>query len=197
MKALDPIRVRQKTGQELFHRSGDAANRSLLDFWQWSGSDLLGNTARGILAEYIVAMDLGAATGIWSGWDPYDIKTKDGTKVEVKSAAYIQTWRQKSFSRIEFGIGPTEGWDPDSGERLKGKKRWSDVYVFCVLATKEADKVDPMDLDQWEFYVLPAATLDKEVPRQQRIALSSLVRIGAIRADYGTIGVSIRSCLSR
>ena len=32
------------------------ADRTILDYWQWGFSDIVGNTERGILAEYIVAM---------------------------------------------------------------------------------------------------------------------------------------------
>lgn len=34
---------------------------TLADFWSWAHSDLMGNTERGILAEYIVACSLGIA----------------------------------------------------------------------------------------------------------------------------------------
>jgi hypothetical protein len=33
-------------------------NLKLLDFWQWSQPDLLSNTARGVMAEFIVAAAL-------------------------------------------------------------------------------------------------------------------------------------------
>ena len=36
---------------------------SLLDFWQWLGSDLVSNAFRGLLAEYLVALAVGAADG--------------------------------------------------------------------------------------------------------------------------------------
>lgn len=39
--------------------SNSIAKRTVSDFWQWGFSDLLQNTTRGILAEYIVAFLLG------------------------------------------------------------------------------------------------------------------------------------------
>ena len=33
---------------------------SILDYWVWAFSDLVGNTERGVLAEYLVAMAIGA-----------------------------------------------------------------------------------------------------------------------------------------
>ena len=40
--------------------------------------------------------------------------------------------------------------------------RHSDVYVFCLLAYK-GDKrmLDPLDLSQWEFYVVKTSEIDR------------------------------------
>jgi hypothetical protein len=48
---------------------------------------------RGVLAEYIVALAMGIDTeeGVRREWDAYGLVLGDGTKVEVKSAAYIQS----------------------------------------------------------------------------------------------------------
>ena len=36
---------------------------TVLDFWRWIGSDLVGNTTRGLFAEYLVGLAVGAFTG--------------------------------------------------------------------------------------------------------------------------------------
>ncbi len=46
----------RKTGEEEFKENGVAIAK-LSEYWQWSASDLLGNTERGRLAEYIVATE--------------------------------------------------------------------------------------------------------------------------------------------
>ena len=93
----------RKTGEEEFKENGVAIAK-LSEYWQWSASDLLGNTERGRLAEYIVATAVGVAGGVRSGWEPYDVETLLGTRVEVKASAYVQTWGQKTLSKIIFGI---------------------------------------------------------------------------------------------
>jgi hypothetical protein len=66
---------------------------TLLDFWQWAYSDLLSNTNRGRLAEFIVARALSLGlTDVRIEWDAVDLVTPTGVKVEVKSAAYLQSW---------------------------------------------------------------------------------------------------------
>jgi len=47
----------------------------------------VGNVLRGVLAEFIVASDLGCISDVRQEWDAYDIETLDGIKVEVKSIA--------------------------------------------------------------------------------------------------------------
>ena len=54
------------------------------------------NTARGTLAEFLVAAALGLLDTPRLEWDSYDLKTRTGVTIEVKSAAYIQSWKQDS-----------------------------------------------------------------------------------------------------
>lgn len=58
----------------------------------------------GMLAEFLVAEALGAATRPRSEWDAYDVVTPDGIRVEVKSSAYVQAWAPARPSSIRrFG----------------------------------------------------------------------------------------------
>ena len=59
-----PIRVVPRRPDERIRLGGKDLGACLLDFWRWSGSDLVGNTQRGILAEYLVALALGANDGL-------------------------------------------------------------------------------------------------------------------------------------
>ena len=61
---LDPIQVEPMKGVERFLQAGRDTPFDLAGFWKWSASDLLSNAQRGILAEYIVACDLGVADGV-------------------------------------------------------------------------------------------------------------------------------------
>jgi hypothetical protein len=52
---LDALQIVRKTGRERFHIGTTDTPLTLLGFWQWSNSDLVGNALRGVLAEYIGA----------------------------------------------------------------------------------------------------------------------------------------------
>lgn len=41
--------ISRKSGKERFHDGETRTDFDLLDFWQWSASDLIGNTAGGFL----------------------------------------------------------------------------------------------------------------------------------------------------
>jgi len=189
---LDCINVELKTGNEAFLFEGNPISISLLQFWQWSDSDLMNNTTRGKLAEFIVANALGIADTIRQNWEPYDLVSSDGIKVEVKSAAYIQSWHQTRLSTITFDVKPTYDWNPENNEYGKERRRQADVYVFCVLSHKEQETINPLNLDQWDFYVLPTEKLDRNAKTQKSISLSRIIDLGAAKVDYDNISHAIR-----
>ena len=192
MDKYPEIEIELKTGNEPFHENGSSLKNDLLSFWQWSASDLIGNAMRGILAEYIVASAVNVAEGNRTEWDAYDIETPEGIKVEVKSAAYIQSWSQKTLSTIQFGIRPTRGWDSRNNKYRSEVVRQSDVYVFCLLNHKDQKTIDPLNIRQWSFYVLATKELNHTVGEQKTITLSSLKRLNPLDATYGELHASIK-----
>ena len=156
----------------LHSENSSLQKETMLDYWTWAFSDLVGNTERGVLAEYLVAKAIGAKSPVRNSWAAYDIDAPDGTKIEVKSASYVQSWHQSKLSAIKFSIRKTLEWIPEKNEFGIDKKRQSDVYVFCLLNQKDKHKVNPLDLGQWEFYVIPTSVLDREMGDTQSISLA-------------------------
>jgi len=186
--ALDTSRL---SGSEPFHGVDEESRISVLDFWQWASSSLAANNLRGHLAEFLVASDLGVANGTREEWASYDVCTLQGYRVEVKSAAYIQQWNQKKLSAVSYGIAPTRGWDSKLQRRAITTQRNSDVFVFCLLATKNQNKFDPTDLSQWQFFVVATAELDSELGAQKTLSLNTLKSLQHTVCDYGEIGTAI------
>lgn len=183
----------QKTGNEYFCNGTDELPFSLLNFWQWSASDLVSNALRGRLAEFIVAQALGTAEGVRREWDAFDVKSKSGAKVEVKSAAYIQTWKQKSPAKIVFGIAPTRSWNNETGEMAVECFRNSDVYVFALLAHRDKKSLDPLNVAQWKFYVLRTEELNCSAATQKQIGLDPLRKLGAVECKYDELAETVES----
>jgi len=177
---LSAIETVKKTGKEPFVLNGEKLPFVVSDFWQWSSSDLLGNTLRGILAEFIIASALGITEKPRTEWDAYDLITPTGLKIEVKSSAYLQSWQQEKLSKIIFGIQPTENTLVNNGEKI----RRSDIYVFCVLSHQDKQTIDSLNLSQWDFYVLETDVLNERVKEQKTITLSSLLRLNPAKVKY-------------
>lgn len=163
------------SGTEQFHKDGRILNAPLLGFWQWSASDLVSNATRGLLAEYIVALATdGVPHGVRREWGAYDLDLEDGTKVEVKSAAYLQTWKQSRPSTIIFNVSKRRWWDANTGATAQTPERPADVYVFALLKHLDRATLDPLDVAQWDFFVLPTRILDERTRSQTSITLGSL-----------------------
>jgi hypothetical protein len=173
--AFPKIQQNPRTGDERLYLSGERLTLSVLDFWRWSASDLLSNATRGRFAEFIVAaaLDIPFDT-IRDEWGAFDLLTPEGVKVEVKSAAYIQSWHQVKESIISFRVPVTRAWDADTNKQALESKRQADVYVFALLAHREQESIDPLNLDQWHFYVLPTSVLNARTRSQHSITLKRL-----------------------
>lgn len=158
------------------------AGSTLLEFWRWAFRDLAANNLRGLFAEWLVARACGVADGNRVEWDAVDLLV-DGIKVEVKSSAYVQTWAQKKPSSPSFSIRATKAWDAMTGYE-DTVRRQADVYVFCLLHERDRDRLDPLDLRQWRFYVLPTSVLDAQVSSQKSIGLNSLLRLKPVEVPF-------------
>lgn len=186
------LKVMRKTGTESFQLNKELLPIDLLSFWQWSSSDLVGNALRGVLAEYIVATAVSSNMNTRKEWDAYDVETPEGIKVEVKSGAYIQSWSQKRLSTIQFGVPQTQGWDAKTNSYSTQKNRPSDVYVFCVLAHKDQETINPLNMDQWVFYVISTTALTKALGSQKTVSLSRLLKLGPKAVNFRDIHEAIR-----
>lgn len=190
VQGLASITQMRLTGEETIRGAEPLPGMTVKDFWAWSSSDLVSNTTRGILAEYLVAVALGVSDGIREEWAPFDLLTNEGTKVEVKSAAYVQAWKQTRLSRITFSIAPTREWITDQGRSVDEPKRQAAVYVFALLAETDPEVLNPLDTSQWDFYVLPTRMLDERARSQHSITLSSLARL-TDQVSYDRLAVAV------
>ncbi len=149
---------------------------NISSFWSWAYSNVMDNAERGALAEYLVACALDVSDNVRINWDSYDLLSRDGVRIEVKSSGYLQSWGQNKLSRLTFGIQPTFGWEN---------------------STNTYSDENPLDTSQWEFYLLLTANLDEKVGMQKRITLSSLINIGAVKCRYGEIKEKVDELIKR
>ena len=123
-------------------------------------------------------------------WLPFDVTSPSGRRIEVKSAAYLQSWTTDFPAQIQYDIVPKLAWDGKS--YATEAKRNCDLFVFCLYTALTRDK-SILDLDYWEFYVLPTSVLNDKIPNQKTISLSSLLKLEPIKTDYAGLGSAIES----
>jgi hypothetical protein len=192
MQEYPALKPTKKMGDETLHFNSRPLPQTILDFWRWSTSDLVSNATRGILAEYIVGSALGLADAIRAERDAFDLVTPAELKIEVKSASYLQSWFHKKPSLIRFAIRPTRAPDTVTNLLSSESKRQADVYVFSLLAHTDKATLDPLNVAQWEFYVVRASVLDATFPTQKSLGLTSLLRLAVRPITYDALSSCIR-----
>lgn len=188
--------MQQLTGSEEFTLHGSETGITVSDFWRWAYSDLLSNTSRGVVAEFLVYSSMYTILPppdqkMRTDWTPYDLTSPSGRKIEVKSAAYLQSWDQEYYSKILWDIAPKRAWSPSDGYSPE-IKRHSELYVFCLYTALTRDQ-SILDLDLWEFYVLPTRILDERMPVQKKISLSSLLKLAPVKASFSDLKGTIET----
>ncbi len=179
-----------KTGNEHFLFNGFPTGYLLNDFWSWQASDLLNNTLRGALAEFIVAKALGIEINSpREDWSEYDLNYF-GCRIEVKASAYVQSWEQKGLSRISFSVKPTLKWTSDNGF-IGNPKRHSDMYIFCLLKEKSRADADPLNLSQWEFYPVLTVDINNNFCDNDTLSLSSVISLCHEPYDFYSLKDSV------
>lgn len=189
---LPALQATRKTGSErLTVLDQPFGSSTLLDFWRWSASDLLSNAMRGVFAEFLIANILGIdVSGVREDWAKYDLTTRAGLKIEVKSAAYLQSWDQYEYSAISFDVAPRYQFSEQGLLLPVQPERVADVYILALLHHKikhpeEGERgVDPLDVSQWSFFVLDRSFLDHRTRSQHSITEASLMGLNVGPYDY-------------
>lgn len=185
---LDPS-TRFKDGPDSVNR------RTISDFWQWAYSDLMQNVERAVLAEYIVAVLIGVDNEPRVPWLAYDLKLPNGKTVEVKTMSKLQAWHQRRLSSPRVVIKPTRKWDPKTNVMEKEPKLHSDLYVICLFKAENHDTADPLNLNQWEFFVFTREDIEKLLMDRKSISLELLKKRGikSTNADGLSANVLLRA----
>lgn len=150
------------TGQESIRHIPGGQEATILEFWQWAFSDIKQNDVRGVFSEWLVARILGLELlPCRESWGAYDLITPTGTKLEIKSAAYLQSWHGDSgaLSKIVFSGLKGRTWDVKTGFSAEPTYN-ADVYVFCLQTCCEPAKWNALNINQWRFYYLKRASLE-------------------------------------
>ena len=59
--------------------------------------------------------------------------------------------------------------------------------MFCLLKHKNQKTLNPLDLNQWIFYILETEELNNNVSEQKTIGLKSLLKLHPIECTYSQL----------
>ena len=181
------------TGNEKFLLDGEELNTSVLDFWRWAYSELSDNVERGVLAEFIVKAAI-AHKGLdtnqgFRWWHPYDLTGPNGLRLEIKSVARNHA-RGESKDKMVFGIAPTSLYNDYLDSYSLEKARHSDVFIFCIWDMRDPNQ-DPLNLDDWEFYVLATHVLNERYKEQKSISYKALLSLNPVHCGFADLREAI------
>lgn len=146
-------------------------------FWAWAYSDILSNRNRSIYAEFLVCAALNQIGQCRIEWDAVDI-CYQGLKIEVKSAAYLQSWKQSKPSLIRFDISKKKSWYAETNTYSKEACRPSDLYIFCLFSEQDANKADVLDTSQWTFFIVETKMINEVTDAAKSISLQQVKTLG-------------------
>ena len=57
-------------------------------------------------------------------------------------------------------------------------ERQNDIYVFCLLLGNTREEANPLNLNNWEFYIVPTSVINKECKEANTIRLGRIKKMG-------------------
>lgn len=95
-------------------------------------------------------------------------------------------WHKEKYSRIVFNIGAKRAYNYNSNVYSTESVRHADIYVFCLLKEKDINQINPLNVEQWEFYIVLTEKLNHRYPTQKSISLSAVQKISPALSYHQT-----------
>ena len=164
-----------------FVNGGESLGITMLDFWKYQYSNIYD------MQEYIAEFIVGKALGInepmnRDGWTLWDIDYQ-GKRIEVKQTSYYHSWQEKIANgkisqQRTFSITPAFTRYKDS---TTSYERQNDIYVFCLNIGTNEEESYPLDMANWEFYVVPTSVINENcTPAQKSISLGKVRKLAPL-----------------
>lgn len=178
-------------GDERFICDSKELDFDIKDFWRFQYSNIY--SLHGEIAEFIVARALGITEAQNSEyWTLWDISYGE-IKIEVKATAYFHLWNKdgKISKQRTFSIAKANGSYDSEIAGNSEFKRQNDIYVFCLVNGETMESSNPLDLDNWEFYVVPTHFLNEHCGDNKKITLGRIRRFGFECIKYNELKAQI------
>lgn len=174
------------SGNEEFTLDEKSTGLSMLDFWKFQFSNIY--NLQDVLAEFIVAKALEKnESDNDMYWTLFDISYR-GKRIEVKESSYYHSYNKEGCysSQRTFGIGKANSNYGD-GNTENRYERQNDVYVFCLNTGYTENESNPLNLNNWQFYVVPTFVINEKCGENKTISLGRIQSLGFDAKRYDEI----------
>lgn len=167
---------------EKFIFNNNELDFGILDLWKSKYSNVF--NMQDVIAEFLVEKALGIDMAQNTDyWTLYDVLYRD-YRIEVKQTGYYHPWNENSkISKLRrFGITKANS-SYESNETVNKFERQNDIYVFCLNIGETRVDSNPMNVDNWEFYIVPTKIINEKCGDNKSIGLKR-VRELSDKIDY-------------
>lgn len=173
----------QLTGDEEFTFDNKELGFNMLDFWKFHFSNIYNMQSK--IAEFIVSKALGLNEAQnCDYWTLFDMLYK-GFRIEVKETSYYHPWNENGnvSNKRSFDIKKANSnyEDEESENRYE---RQNDIYIFCVNNGKNQKESYPLNLDNWDFYIIPTKIINEQCGDAKSVSLGRLKNMGYSAKNY-------------
>ena len=166
-------------GNENFSLNNKEMDFGILDFWKYKYSNVW--NMQEYIAEFIIEKALGMEKSHnTDSWTLYDILYRN-TRIEVKETSYYHPWNEDGniSSQRTFGITMANSRYENEIEENKFERQ-NDIYVFCLNTGQTKEESNPMNLNNWEFYIIPTKTINEECGKNKTISLNRIRKMTSV-----------------
>jgi len=147
---------------------------TLADFWTWAFSDLAGERTLDTLSEFVVGLALENLERARSG--SAMPMTYLGKRIEIRAAGWNGNLDEWSLNNIRFDISPEFAREKE-GKETGSWRRQAECYVFCLYMQAGSNQGGPLNVGNWEFYVVERESLDERLGPKRRVKLMEVCRM--------------------
>lgn len=183
------------TGNEKFIVDGKDLEFGILDLWKYKYSNIF--NMQEVIAEFIVEKALGLTKSQNTDyWTLFDILYRN-YRIEVKETGYYHSWNEDGkISQVRnFGISKANS-SYEEQETENKFERQNDIYVFCLNTGTTKETSNPMNLNNWEFYIVPTSIINEECGNNKHISLGKVRKL-AKQIKYTEIKETIDSIIEQ
>ena len=163
-------------GNEKFKVDDKDLDFGILEFWKYKYSNIY--NMQEVIAEFIIEKALGLTESQNTDyWTLFDILYR-GYRIEVKETGYYHSWNEDGKVSLVRNFGITKANSSyDSLEKENKYERQNDIYVFCLNTGTTRETSNPMNINNWEFYIIPTSVINEKCRNNKQISLGKVRKI--------------------